>query len=318
MPEEFSETVASEPAEEKRRGWAVLLFVLLAPVALMAALLLLDRWMGAPGFSRDYVLRFALPPAGALAALPPIEGPNDPRSPLVVIDAGHGGHDPGAQGDGHQEKDLTLALALALRQQLLEKGGIRVALTRADDRYLLLEERSGIARRMKADLFLSIHADSAETPEAHGATVYTLSQRGSSEEAEHLAAAENRADSINGVSLASTSSAVSAILVDLSQRHAAELSSDFARLILREGEGRIDFRERALQSAAFVVLKSPDMPSVLYEAGYISHAQDAARLASPEGRREFAQTTAQAIRVYFARQREAAAAPEASAPPPMP
>jgi N-acetylmuramoyl-L-alanine amidase len=133
-------------------------------------------------------------------------------------------------------------------------------LTRADDRYLLLEERSGIARAMKADLFLSIHADSADTPDAHGATVYTLSDRGSSEEAEHLAASENRADTVNGVSLASTSSSVSAILVDLSQRHSAEMSTNLARLILREGEGRIAFRDRALQSAAFVVLKSPDVP----------------------------------------------------------
>jgi|GEM_PF-546010 len=309
------------PEEASQRGWGLglLIFALFAPLLLLAAMLLMNLWMGAPGFTRDYAVRFDLPPAGALAALPDIAGPNDPASPLVVIDAGHGGHDPGARADHqgrHQaEKDLTLSLALALRQRLLDVGGIRVALTRSDDRYLLLEERSGIARRMKADLFISIHADSADTPEAHGATIYTLSQRGSSEEAEQLAAAENRADTVNGVSLANTSSAVSAILVDLSQRHAAELSTNLARLILREGGGeegaegqaRIDFRERALQSAAFVVLKSPDVPSVLYEAGYISNAGDAARLSSPAGRDNFALATAQAIRVYFARERQAPA-----------
>lgn len=294
-----------DDASPRGRGLGLLLFALFAPLVLLVAMLLMDRWMGAPGFARDYVVRFDLPPPGAMAALPEISGPNDPRSPLVVIDAGHGGHDPGAHGDHRVEKDLTLALALALRQRLLEIGGIRVALTRSDDRYLLLEERSGIARRMKADLFVSIHADSADTPDAHGATVYTLSERGSSEEAEHLAAAENRADTVNGVSLADTSSTVSAILVDLSQRHAAELSTDLARLILREGEGRIAFRDRAMQSAAFVVLKSPDLPSVLYEAGYISNADDAARLGSAQGRRDFAEATAQAIRVYFARQRGA-------------
>lgn len=299
------------PDEAPRRGLGLglLIFALFAPLLLLVAMLLMDGWMGAPGFTRDYVVRFDLPPAGALAALPEIAGSSDPRSPLVVIDAGHGGHDPGAHGEHQAEKELTLSLALALRQRLLEVGGIRVAMTRMDDRYLLLEERSDIARRMKADLFISIHADSADTPGPHGATVYTLSDRGSSQEAEHLAAAENRADTVNGVSLANTSSSVSAILVDLSQRHAAEMSTNLARLILREGQGgesgaRIDFRERALQSAAFVVLKSPDVPSVLYEAGYISNAEDAARLSSPAGRRDFAHATAQAIRVYFARQRE--------------
>lgn len=310
----------AEADEPPRRMLGLLIFALFAPLALLVAMLLMDGWMGAPGFTRDYVVRFDLPPPGAMAALPEIAGPNDPQSPLVVIDAGHGGHDPGAHGDHAAEKDLTLSLALALRQRLLEVGGIRVAMTRTDDRYLLLEERSGIARRLKADLFISIHADSADTPGAHGATVYTLSDRGSSQEAEHLAASENRADTVNGVSLANTSSSVSAILVDLSQRHAAEMSTNFARLILREGQAgevgdgraRIDFRERAIQSAAFVVLKSPDVPSVLYEAGYISNADDAARLSSPGGRRDFAHATAQAIRVYFARQRETPIEGEAS------
>lgn len=309
------------PDEAPRRGLGLglLIFALFAPLLLLVAMLLMDGWMGAPGFTRDYVVRFDLPPAGALAALPEIAGPSDPRSPLVVIDAGHGGHDPGAHGEHQAEKELTLSLALALRQRLLEVGGIRVGMTRMDDRYLLLEERSDIARRMKADLFISIHADSADTPGAHGATVYTLSDRGSSQEAEHLAAAENRADTVNGVSLANTSSSVSAILVDLSQRHAAEMSTNLARLILREGQGgesgaRIDFRERALQSAAFVVLKSPDVPSVLYEAGYISNAEDAARLSSLAGRRDFAHATAQAIRVYFARQRETPTQSETSTP----
>ena len=172
----------------------------------------------------------------------------------------------------------------------------------ANGSYLALEERSGIARRLKADLFLSIHADSADSDKASGATVYTLSARGSSEEATHIAASENRADSVNGVTLGATTNDVSAILVDLSQRRTGQLSDDFARVILREGQGRIVFRERPLQSAAFVVLKSPDLPSVLFEAGYISNGHDAQRLASPGGQRAFADMTAQAIRVYFARQ----------------
>ena len=185
---------------------------------------------------------------------------------------------------------------------LIEGGGVRVALTRDDDRYLLLEERSAIARKMEADLFLSIHADSAGSNDARGATVYTLSARGSSEEAERLAAAENRADTVNGVDLGSTSSDVGAILVDLSQRHSQVRADELAQLILREGQGQFAFRDRPVQSAAFVVLKSPDTPSVLFEAGYISNPADAARLASSAGREAFARVTAQAIRVWLARQ----------------
>jgi len=296
------------------RAMALVVFVMLAPLVVFGAMLGVDHALGAPGFSRAFAVRVALPPATSLVGLPRIEGPADPARPLVVIDAGHGGHDPGAHGDHVQEKDLTLTLARALRDRLLAVGGIRVALTRDDDRYLLLEERSGIARRMRADLFVSIHADSADEDSASGATLYTLSARGSSEQAERMAAQENRADSVNGVPLARNDSHVSAILVDLAQRHTAELSTDLARLILREGEGRISFRERALQSAAFVVLKSPDVPSVLFEAGYITNPQDAARLRSAEGRAGFAEATAQAIRIYFARQSEAPSGGASSAP----
>lgn len=111
-------------------------------------------------------------------ALPKIEGPNNPRLPLVVIDPGHGGHDPGAISphSGKREKDITLGIARAIRDELVASGRVRVALTRSDDRFLVLEERYGIARRLKADLFISIHADAAENEEAHGASVYTLSK----------------------------------------------------------------------------------------------------------------------------------------------
>lgn len=285
------------------RRWLLLAAVFVAPVAVFAAMVAADHYIATSQPAREYVLRIELAPAGEIG-LPKVEGPLDASRPLVVIDAGHGGHDPGAGNGAKSEKNLTLALAQALRAQLLAKGGIRVALTRDDDRYLALEERSGIARRLKADLFLSIHADSAETPTASGATIYTLSSRGSSDEASRIAMRENGADSINGVALRQTSSDVSAILVDLSQRRTGQLSDEFAQLILREGQGRIIFRERPVQSAAFVVLKSADLPSVLFEAGYISNDRDASRLASAAGRKSFAELTAQAIRVYFARQLE--------------
>ncbi|MGH6786141.1 MAG: N-acetylmuramoyl-L-alanine amidase [Novosphingobium sp.] len=275
---------------------------MLLPVAVFAAMVWVDRTFAPPGAGRNYVLRAELPPLGEVLGLPPIEGPMDPSRPLVVIDPGHGGHDPGAGAGAIKEKALTLALAKALRDALIAAGGVRVALTRGDDSYLFLPERYGIARRMKADLFISIHADSTDGSVASGATVYTLSARGTNEMAERLAQRENRAGTINGVQFGSQDDAVNAILVDLSQRDTQARSEEFARLILREGAGRLPFREQGVQSAAFVVLKSPDVPSVLFEAGYINNPADLGRLASPAGREAFAAVTARAMRVYFARQ----------------
>jgi len=279
-----------------------LALVFIAPLTVFATMVGVDRLFGAPGRGRDYVIRIELPPAGGEIGLPQVEGPPDASRPLVVIDAGHGGKDPGAGAGSLKEKALTLALAKALRERLLEMGGIRVALTRSDDTYLFLPERNGIARRLGADLFLSIHADSTEGSLASGATVYTLSEKGTNEVAQKLAVQENRADEINGVKLANASDAVSAILIDLSQRETQARSEEFAGLLLREGRGRIGFRESSVQSAAFAVLKSPDLPSVLFESGYINNDADAARLMSAAGRRQFAEVTATAIRAYFARQ----------------
>ncbi len=280
---------------------------LLAFVAVFAGIVAVER-AGPARRSYDYVQRIALPPAGGEIGLPPVEGPPDSSRPLVVLDPGHGGHDPGAGTGELKEKMLTLSLAQALRRELLKAGGVRVALTRSDDRYLMLAERSSIGRRLKADLFLSIHADSAENDGARGASIYILSTRGSSEAAARMAARENSADMINGVPLGDTSNVVSAILVDLSQRETLASSDAFARLVLRELRGRLRLRGDEVQSAAFAVLKSPDLPSALFEAGYISNEEDQAVLASPQGQEAFAKATAQAIRVYFARRSSASPA----------
>ena len=290
------------PNQAAMRRFLQFLLIALAPIAVFAGMVAADRLLGGPGRGDKYVLRLELPQGDRLIGLPPIEGPPDASRPLEVIDAGHGGHDPGAGAGALKEKQVTLALAKALRDQLLEEGGIRVALTRSDDRFLTLEERSDIARRLKADLFLSVHADSAESKDATGASIYTLSERGTSEIARRYAARENRANTVNGVALAGKSDTVGAILLDLSQRDMEARSREFASLVLREGRSHMNFREDALQSAAFVVLKSPDVPSVLFETGYISNEDDAARLASPAGRRAFAEATARAIRLFFARQ----------------
>lgn len=284
------------------RRLAFLLLLFLAPLAVFAAMVLADRTFGAAGRGYDYVVKVDLPSPDSLAALPKIEGPLDSSRPLVVIDAGHGGHDPGAVTGAIDEKALTLRLARALRDELLRGGGIRVALTRDDDRFLMLEERSGIARRLGADLFLSIHADSTEGADASGATVYVLSEKGSSQTAQRMADRENRANAINGQALDQQSDTVNAILVDLSQRETQAKSEEFARLILRTARGRLPMRDEGFQSAAFVVLKSPDVPSTLLEVGYINNSADVARLITSEGRRNFAEATAAAIRLFFARQ----------------
>jgi N-acetylmuramoyl-L-alanine amidase len=219
----------------------------------------------------------------------------------VVIDPGHGGFDPGAGSGPVKEKAVALQIALTLRARLLEQGGIRVAMTRDDDRFVTLPERPGIARALGADLFVSIHADSAQADDAHGASVYVLSERGSSEAAARFAARENHADTINGVSLSDTSDTVGALLLDLSQREAGGGSIAAGELVLRELRGKVALHYDSVQSAALAVLKAPDIPSILFETGYISNEEDAASLESGAGRRAIADAAAQAIRVFFAR-----------------
>lgn len=277
--------------------------IFLGPVVLLAGLYAFGLTIPVPHLGRGYVIRMELPQAGAPVDLPTVYGPDDKSRPLVVIDAGHGGHDPGASGAGFKEKALVLGLAKALKDELVEQGGIRVAMTREDDRFLALGERFAIARDLDADLFISIHADSAgDISGVSGASIYTLSNEASSEAAARFASRENEADMVNGVMLEGQSDDVNTILVELSQRRIQGDSAEFAGLITREGRGVLKFHPQARRSAALAVLRAPDVPSVLYEAGYITNPSDAERLASAEGRRNFAETMTRAIRIFFARQ----------------
>jgi N-acetylmuramoyl-L-alanine amidase len=280
-------------------------FLFVLPLIVLGASIAFDRIYGLPGQGFGYVLRIALPPSRTGPGLPEVLGPPDASRPLVVIDPGHGGHDPGAINENVREKDVTLRLASAIRDEILAGGGIRVALTRSDDRFLALGERSAIARSLGADLFISVHADSAENDEARGSSIYVLSERGSSEAAARFAARENQADSINGVRLDQGSDAVNAILLDLSQEEAEARSIEMATLVLRELRGRTLIHSDKVQSAAFAVLKAPDVPSVLFESGYISNRSDAAYLSSGSGRETIAAAAARAVRAYFARQTDA-------------
>ena len=241
--------------------------------------------------------------AGSMRGMPKIYGPADARLPLVVIDAGHGGHDPGAISPhgGAREKDVTLALARAARDELLKSGRVRVALTRDGDSYIVLHDRFGIARKMKADLFMSIHADSAENQTARGGSVYTLSEVASDREAQRFAARENKSDIINGVNLGGADVNVSSILIDLTQRETMNVSAGFAKLLLREAEPNMTLRGTAHKFASFIVLKAPDTPSVLFETGFISNSEDAAFLTSAAGRQSVARSVSSAVQAHFAR-----------------
>lgn len=235
-------------------------------------------------------------------AIPPVAGRAD--KPLVVIDAGHGGHDPGSLSiDGkYREKDASLAIAKAVRNALLASGRVRVAMTRSDDRFLVLSERREIARRLHADLFISIHCDSAPGSNASGATVYTLSEVSSDRVAAKLAAKENKADILNGVNLDKQSNDVSSILIDLTQRETMNTSSRFADLLQRElTDQRVDFKTTYHRFAGLAVLKAPDVPAVLLETGYMSSPEDLRLLFSKDYQHRLAVGVTHAVEAHFAR-----------------
>jgi N-acetylmuramoyl-L-alanine amidase len=232
--------------------------------------------------------------------LPAVLGPRGSNRPLVVIDAGHGGRDPGAisPNRGAREKDVTLAIARAIRDALVASGRVRVALTRDSDLYLELQDRYEIARQLKADLFVSVHADAAPNPAASGATIYTLSEVASDAEAALLAHRENASDIMQGADL---DAGVSRILIDLAQRESMEISAKFASVLQREAAPLVPFRPTPHRFASLVVLKAPDVPSILFEAGYLTHAPDLAFIASRDGQARLAQGMRRAIETHFAR-----------------
>jgi N-acetylmuramoyl-L-alanine amidase len=222
-----------------------------------------------------------------------IYGAKTAGRPIVVIDAGHGGRDPGATSvsGGVTEKQLTLAVARELRDQLVERGRVRVAMTREEDRYLTLEERAEIARKLGASMFLSLHMDSAPNPLARGASVYSLSDVASDAEAARFAAKENRAGSV----LPAADGSVRSILSDLALRDQMEASAGMAARLVRKAAGRVLLRPEPHRFADFHVLRTAGVPAVLVEAGYISNVDDEALLTQPEQRAKLVLALAQAV-----------------------
>jgi N-acetylmuramoyl-L-alanine amidase len=246
----------------------------------------------------------------AVVTVPAVQSPGEPvigddsRIPTIVLDAGHGGKDPGAVGpNGTMEKDVNLQMAKQLKALLEATGRYKVVLTRTDDRLLPLRQRIEIARAAKADLFISLHADHNEKTNLRGASVYTLSETASDAEAAAVAARENKDGVITGVDLTSQSPMVTSILIDLAQRETKNLSARFASLLTDKLAERTLVLRDSHRFAGFVVLKALDVPSVLVELGYLSNREDEAALRSKRHRRVVAKAIRDAIDRYFQWQR---------------
>jgi len=234
----------------------------------------------------------------AAASSPTASPPKDTR-PLVVIDPGHGGFDPGAMGgNGEVEKTITLEFATTLAAELERRGHVRVALTRSTDTFVSLPDRVRFARDQNAALFVSIHADTLTGPaNVQGATVYTLADHASDAEAARVAEKENRVDQQAGLDSGENDEEVVSILDDLMRRETKILSVAFAQKLVQALEPHVRLNKNPLRSAAFLVLRAPDVPSALVELGYLSSDADRASFSSPQWREEAARAIASAIEV---------------------
>ncbi|QQG36674.1 MAG: N-acetylmuramoyl-L-alanine amidase [Micavibrio aeruginosavorus] len=222
------------------------------------------------------------------------------EKPVIVIDPGHGGVDPGALGaNGVYEKQITLGMAKALKEELERTGRYKVVLTREKDTYLKLYKRVDFARQHNADLFISLHADSIGKANVQGASVYTLSEKASDEQTALLADRENRADLIAGLDLNTSDEQVATILVDLTMRDTMNQSKFFANKLVDHLDNNIKMLENPHRYAGFAVLKAPDIPSVLIEMGFMSNPREAEQLAKPEYRRTLARALVTGIDAYF-------------------
>jgi N-acetylmuramoyl-L-alanine amidase len=270
----------------------------LAATAENAERLVLD--IAGPGLPRTVSVTPSTPVAPV--AIRPAHAPAESgRDIVVAIDAGHGGVDPGASGRrGTREKDVVLAIAKALAARINQEPGMKAVLTRDADYFISLRERNTRARRAKADLFVSIHADSIANPDVSGSSVYVLSDRGaSSEAARWLAERENSADLMGGIKLDDKDATLANVLLDLSQTASLSASMVAADNVLKALDRVGEVRKPRVQQAGFVVLKSPDIPSMLVETAFISNREDERKLAQPAHRAKLANAIFSGIVLYF-------------------
>jgi N-acetylmuramoyl-L-alanine amidase len=227
--------------------------------------------------------------------------PSDARDLIIAIDAGHGGEDPGAIGkNGTREKDVVLAIARELAVKINAEPGMKAVLTRSGDYFVPLRDRMRRARAQQADLFVSIHADSIRDRSIDGSSVYILSQRGATDEASRwLAERENASDLIGGVSLDDKDDVLASVLLDLSQSASLNASQVAAERVLRQLTQAGEVRKHDVQQARFMVLKSPDVPSMLVETAYISNPQEEQRLRTPVQQARLAGAIQRGVHDYF-------------------
>jgi len=223
------------------------------------------------------------------------------RDVVVAIDAGHGGEDPGALGPGRlREKDVVLAIARELHDQFEREPGFSPTLIRSGDYYVSLRGRRELARQRQADLFVSIHADAFSRKEANGASVYALSTRGAtSTTARYLAESENAADLIGGVRLADKDEMLAGVLADLSMTSTLDASLNMGATVLGEMDAVARLHKRQVEQAGFAVLKSPDIPSILVETGFISNPTEARKLSTASYRRQMAGAIFRGLRRWW-------------------
>jgi N-acetylmuramoyl-L-alanine amidase len=223
------------------------------------------------------------------------------RDLVIAVDAGHGGQDPGAIGrGGTREKDVTLAIARKLVARLNAEQGMRAVLTRDGDYFISLRGRSRKARELGADMFISVHADSVQDRSVGGSSVYVLSLRGASDEASRwLAERENAADLMGGVSLDDKSDVLASVLLDVTQKEAVSNSVEAADAVLAALRRVGTVHGPRVRHAGFMVLKSPDIPSMLVETAFISNAADERRLRDPAHQQRIAQAIHAGVRDYF-------------------
>jgi len=227
--------------------------------------------------------------------------PSDARDLIIAIDAGHGGEDPGAIGkNGTREKDVVLAIARELMLKINAETGMKAMLTRGGDYFVPLRDRMRRARAQQADLFVSIHADSIRDRSIDGSSVYILSQRGATDEASRwLAERENASDLIGGVSLDDKDDVLASVLLDLSQSASLNASQEAAERVLHQLTQAGEVRKHEVQQARFMVLKSPDIPSMLVETAYISNPSEELRLRTPAHQAKLAEAIRQGVHDYF-------------------
>jgi N-acetylmuramoyl-L-alanine amidase len=235
--------------------------------------------------------------------MPPVKtvGSAKGRDLVIAIDAGHGGQDPGALGrGGTREKDITLAIARKLAALIDAEEGMRSVLIRDGDYFISLGARTRKARQLGADMFVSVHADSVLNREVNGSSVYVLSLRGASDEAaKWLADAENAADLKGGISLDQGSDVLASVLLDVTQKEAISDSVEAAESVLTALRGVGDVHRPRVQHAGFMVLKSPDIPSMLVETAFISNATDERRLRDPDHQQRIASAIRTGVRNYW-------------------